>query len=216
MADRIVPAANGVNGVARGGPASRPSASPVPRKGPRSDQPNPDFRQKVAELESSADKPNDGYGEFNHSSRELGRYQLAPDSLVQTGWLGKTPQGEYYWTDKAKAHGVNSKDEFLRNPTAQEAAMTDYLLDNDQQLRANGAKKFIGMEVAGIVGTFKISEAGLAAAAHRGGPRDVRDYLRFRRDSPPGASIPLKLRDKYLPIETRLRLAEHLPYKPPK
>ena len=218
MADRIVPAsfvvpaaaANGANGAARSEPASHLPASPERRKGPWSDKSYPEMREFIAEKEQSAKKPNDGYGEFNHDSRELGRYQLKPSSLLQIGWLAKTPQGELYWTDKAKAQEVTSWDDFLRNPAAQEAAMTDYLLDNDRQLRANGAKKFIGMEVVGIVGTFKISEGGLAAAAHRGGPGDIRDYLQFRRDNPPGAPIPPKERRRFLPIETRLREAERL------
>ena len=55
-----------------------------------------------------------------------------------------------------------------------------------------------------------------SATAHRGGTTVLRDYLRFRGDSPPGASIALKLRDKYLPIETRLREAEGLRYEPPR
>ncbi|MGC2081437.1 MAG: hypothetical protein WA728_36560 [Xanthobacteraceae bacterium] len=38
-----------------------------------------------------------------------------------------------------KKYGVHSRAEFLADPEAQEKALTDYLADNERQLRANGA-----------------------------------------------------------------------------
>lgn len=202
--------------------AQRPDTTPTGRQpSPRSSnaeawmrQPNAEFRRHIATKENSADKPNDGYGELNRKSGELGRYQLAPDSLVQIGWLKKTPQGEYYWTDKAKAQEVTSRDNFLRNPAAQEAAMTEYLRENERQLRLNGSKSFLGTTIVGLEGTFKISEAGLAAAAHRQGAKGVLTYLRTQAGRNFRSPRDMSEVDKI--IETRLRQGANVIYEPPR
>ncbi len=51
------------------------------------------------------------------------------------------------WTGK---YGINSRAAFLVNPDAQEKALTDYLNDNERQLRANGACSHIGETIDGL------------------------------------------------------------------
>jgi hypothetical protein len=48
---------------------------------------------------------------------------------------------------------------------------------NEAQLKAFGADAMIGTEVDGIKEKFPISDAGLAAAAHRAGAEAVKSYL---------------------------------------
>lgn len=135
---------------------------------PWHDKPHAEIRMHIADAERSADKANDGYGEVNPTSGALGRYQLKLIALQDIEW--KDADGA--WTDRAKMHGVDSDNAFLTKPAAQEDAMTAYIDRNDEQLRANGSKIHLGRTYVGPNGkSFKVTEAGLAAAAHREGAR---------------------------------------------
>jgi hypothetical protein len=129
-------------------------------------RPHAELRVSIAGAERSAGKPNDGYGEINPTSGALGRYQLKPVAFRDIEW--KDADGA--WTDHARKHDVDSDSAFLAKPDAQEEAMTMYLKRNDQQLKANESKAHVGARYRGINGvTFEVTEASLAAAAHREG-----------------------------------------------
>ena len=101
-----------------------------------------------------------------------------PLALQDAGW--KDANGN--WTDKAKEHGVTSGEEFKKNPEAQEAAVRDYMRRNEAQMRVNGVAAQVGTTITGTYGKLvHLTEAGLAAAAHRHGPGGVRQYLERRR-----------------------------------
>ncbi|MCA3248281.1 MAG: hypothetical protein ING29_17575, partial [Azospirillum sp.] len=109
-----------------------------------------------------------GYDAMHPGSRVLGRYQIAPKAFRDIGW-----QDQYgNWTAKAKAHGVASEADFLERPDAQEAALGEYFKRNDEQLQANGSRAHLGEKYVSPIGIgFTVTEAGLAAAAHRAGAK---------------------------------------------
>jgi len=66
-----------------------------------------------------------------------------------------------------------TKDAFLNNPDLQEYAMQQNLLYNKKRLQKY-IDKFEGQTIDGIL----ITESGILAAAHLGGPGSVRKYFR--------------------------------------
>lgn len=146
------------------------------KKSPWLHHPNPAMREKLAEMESSTGKPNGGYDQKSATTTALGRYQILDGALLDAGW--KDTHGS--WTAKAQAAGVNSDDDFLKNPEAQEQALTDVTQRNTEQLRAkaNGSYARIGSTVIDSSGNkITVTEAGLIAAAHKQGARAVKDYF---------------------------------------
>lgn len=142
-------------------------------KKPWHGKPNETFRQKIAEAERSAEHKNDGYGQYAPSGA-MGRYQLTLLALRDINW--KDVDGA--WTDLARKHKIDSDSAFLANSTAQEAAMTAYIDRNEEQLKANGSKDHLDKTYKGRDGmNFTVTEAGLAAAAHREGPAATRGAL---------------------------------------
>jgi hypothetical protein len=163
--------------------------------------PNADFRNRLAEAEGSAKHADFGYGEVHNSANPrriaLGRYQMTPVAMQEAGMF------DHYgnWTGK---YGVHSQAEFLANPDAQEKALTDYLDDNERQLRANGAFTHIGETIDGLKARFPVTRAGIMAAAHREGAPAAADYLdRVHAHGLSSKGLSLKAPDR--PIETRLR-----------
>jgi hypothetical protein len=171
-----------------------------------------EFRDRLAKAEHSHDKPNDGYGEHHKGSGALGRYQLKESSLQDADFKDKA--GE--WTEKAHRLGVHDKEDFLKNSHAQEKALEASTAAKDKQLETNGAKKHLGQTVQGIKGEFEITEARLAAAAHRHGARGTKDYLDHLKNhdwkSDPATFPPGKKRE-FHETETRLRTFERAPYR---
>ena len=167
--------------------------------------PNPDFRNKLAIAEGSANKPNFGYGEANRRSGALGRYQMKPNALHAAGMI----DGQGKWTGK---YGIHSAGQFLASPEAQEKALTDYLDDAERQLRANGSFNYIGTTISGRVAPFTVTRAGLIAAGHHEGARATRAYLTNVQNSG-FASAQAKLTDRGLHVETRLRTFADAPYE---
>ncbi|CCG42834.1 hypothetical protein [Magnetospirillum molischianum] len=166
---------------------------------------NGTFRQKIAEAERSAEHANDGYGQ-RHPGGALGRYQITPNTLLQTGWkIGGT------WTDKARQHGVTSDDDFLNSPEAQEAAMSDIMREAELQADSKGLYGHSGKTYNGVGGkTVKITDGGIAAAAHRHGAGATKNYLRRRANGQQAKTPEDRTRDKQ--IEKRLRDFENAPY----
>ncbi len=105
--------------------------------------------------------------------RALGRYQLVRDAREDIGL--QDAQGR--WTGK---WGVNSAEEFLNNPVAQEKAMDAFLERTEIQLKNKPTRPLdrIGTKVQGVLAPFEITEAGLLAAGHRRGTGMVSQYVR--------------------------------------
>lgn len=112
----------------------------------------------------------------------LGMYQLSRDALVDA----RLKNSDGSWK-LGNALGVKSDDEFLRGDNArevQEKAMEAVMRRNEEQLKASGAYGKIGTQVDGIRQKFQITDTGLAAAAHRAGPRVPGTLYLSRRRQP--------------------------------
>ncbi len=107
------------------------------------------FKEAVAFKESRGD-----YGVVNQFGY-MGKYQFGKGTLDLIG-LKKI-----------------SKRDFLANPELQEKAFYAYLSRNKWVLRRD-IKWFVGRTMNGI----EVTESGILAAAHLGGPNSVKRYLR--------------------------------------
>ncbi len=107
------------------------------------------FKEAVAFKESRGD-----YGVVNQFGY-LGKYQFGKGTLDLIG-----------------IKNVN-RNKFLNNPALQEKAFYAYLSRNKWVLRRD-IKWFVGKRMNGI----EITESGILAAAHLGGPNSVKRYLR--------------------------------------
>ena len=87
----------------------------------------------------------------------------------QFGYLGKYQFG----IGTLKLIGIHNKNTFLNDPELQEKAFYANLSRNKWILRKD-IKRFVGKRINGIV----VSESGMLAAAHLGGPGAVKKYLR--------------------------------------
>lgn len=163
--------------------------------------PNPEFRQRIALAERSAEHARDGYGVRNPSSGALGRYQFLPNSLLDLGW--KNAQGG--WTPLAERHGVRSDADFLASPAAQEAAMSHFLRRVEVQLDRTGVMTRQGGSVRGLNGEeISLTGGGMVAAAHRRGSGMLARYLAHRTTTP---DAPLSARERaaFQAVERRLQ-----------
>jgi hypothetical protein len=184
----------GVLPARAGGPPRRDPASGG-RAWERS--PNPEFRERLAIAEGSANKPEYGYNEVRQSTGALGRYQMTPDALRAAGMIDASAN----WTGK---YGIHSRTQFLADHKAQEKALTDYLRDTERQLRANGGLAYIGSNIDGRLASFSVTRAGLIAAGHREGAEATLRYL--QRVAGNGfTSRGLTLDARQQAIETRFR-----------
>ncbi len=110
--------------------------------------------------------------------RESGnRYNI----VNQFGYMGKYQFGRSTLrTLKIKV----TQDAFLNSPDLQEYAMQQNLLYNKRKLQKY-IDKFEGQEINGIL----ITESGILAAAHLGGPGSVRKYFRSGKITKDGNGI---------------------------
>jgi hypothetical protein len=177
------------------------------RRGPWSNRSNPNFRQKIAEAEMSAVRDDNGYGDRNKDSNALGRYQLTPIALDQIKWRNNDGS----WTEKARQHGVESDQQFLDNPEAQEDAMDEYLRDNERQADSFKLTKRVGDKVSRPGGNFTVTLGGLMAAAHRHGARKTAKYF-AKLDSAKRHGQRPTLSKEEGQIEKRLRDFQNVPY----
>jgi len=96
------------------------------------------------------------------------------DVVNQYGYMGKYQFG----IKTLKSIGIETtKKEFLSSPDLQEEAMITLLKSNQHNLRRQ-IKKYDGKLVNGIL----VTESGLLAAAHLGGPGSVKKWLRSGED----------------------------------
>jgi hypothetical protein len=137
------------------------------------------------------------------------------DSLVESGMM--TSYGE--WTGK---YGVHSWEEFLNNPQAQEAAMSDWSDRIDHYIRSNHAAR-LTKQITGIKEDITVTESGLAAAIHKEGPGAVRAYFGWleqhgwnsRDHQEEMKKLKPEQRRSFLAVETRLREFQRTSYKSP-
>jgi hypothetical protein len=186
-------------------------AGPAAGAKPWSNKSNPSFRERIAAAERGPGHTGDGYDAKHPVSHALGRYQITPDAFQDIGWQDKYGN----WTAKAKAHGVASEADFINKPEAQEAAFGDYMKRNDEQLDRNGSRAHLGEKYVSPIGIgFTVTQAGLAAAAHRAGPKTTRsalEKLASRRNGNPKRFT----REERWAI-TRMREMADVPYERPK
>jgi hypothetical protein len=106
-----------------------------------------------------------GFKEAVGFKESQGRY-----SIVNTfGYMGKYQFGK----GTLKLIGVYNTNIFINNPGVQEKAFEANLSRNKWILRRD-IKRFSGK----IIGGVKITESGILAAAHLGGPGSVKKFLR--------------------------------------
>lgn len=91
-------------------------------------------------------------------------------SKVNTlGYMGKYQFG----TSTLRTVGIHDNSAFLNNPRMQEKAFVALIKRNKSELK-NEIKHYSGKVVAGV----KVTESGILAAAHLGGPGSVRKFLK--------------------------------------
>ncbi|MDO5977274.1 peptidoglycan-binding protein LysM [Flavivirga spongiicola] len=90
-------------------------------------------------------------------------------SVNTYGYLGKYQFGK----ETLKMIGIKNAAKFLKNPKLQERAFIANAERNKWILRRD-IKNFVGKRINGII----ITESGILAAAHLGGPGNVKKYLR--------------------------------------
>ncbi len=206
-------------------PVPVPAARPAAHEDVWPDSPiHPDFRNALHERESRGGG-NQGYEASNNGA--YGRYQMRVPALRDAGLIDARGN----WTGK---HGVKSPEDFLRNPEAQERAFADFMARTEGYVRKGDLPKHIGREIEGVQDKFRITEAGLLAAAHRQGAGMVDQYLEYQGrnqwksgkfDRIPddisqkiaelqrGLPNPQPAGDVLRSIETRLREFSGIPYR---
>lgn len=168
---------------------------------PWESQSNPEFRQRIAEAERSAEHAGHGYGLRNPGSGALGRYQFLPIALRDIGWMDA--QGQ--WNAQAARHGVTDEASFLASPAAQEAAMSAYLARQEVILERIGTMGATGTTLTGLDGRpILLSEGAMVAAAHRRGAGALARYIEHRTTTPDAPLSPAQ-RSAFASIEHRLR-----------
>lgn len=105
-----------------------------------------------------------------------GKYQMGEAALIDAGYYRKPSRrynndwsGEFLGKD-----GVNSIQDFLNNPRAQENAQIIFKKKQWGYLKAVGAHNYLGLIINGVL----ITSSGLLAGAHLKGAGSVIDYLR--------------------------------------
>ncbi|KIL96850.1 hypothetical protein CCC_01716 [Paramagnetospirillum magnetotacticum MS-1] len=171
---------------------------------------NQKFREKIAEAERSDVHPGGGYDLRNEDgSSALGRYQILEGSLKDAGW--KDSQGN--WTNKARAQGVGSDQDFLDKPDAQEVAFGDVMRRAEEQATRNGSMAHAGKDYVGPDGsTVPVTAGGVAAAAHREGAGKTHQTLAKLERQASGKAQKFDSADRR--VMRRLRQFRDTPYTP--
>ena len=117
-------------------------------------------------------------GKYNIINRfgYAGKYQMGEMALTDAGYY-KKPSCRYNndWSGIFTGKdGVNSINDFLNNPNAQENAQIIYKKKQWGYLKAVGADKYVGK----IVNGYEITSSGLLAGAHLKGAGSVIKYLK--------------------------------------
>ncbi len=85
------------------------------------------------------------------------------------GYMGKYQFGK----ETLKTIGINDSLNFISNPKLQEEAFVTLIKRNKWELK-NEIEKYSGKIISGV----KITESGILAAAHLGGPGSVKKFLK--------------------------------------
>lgn len=147
-----------------------------------------DYFNEIAFRESGGRlKPLDSPSRYSISNEYnyLGKYQMGTAALVEAGFY----QGKVYsstqiyddskWSPLAKSLGVNSVNDFLKTPEAQEVAIRNFTYKQWAQLEALGLDKHLGSEINGVL----ITPEGLLAGAHLKGSASVQKFVLYGIDS---------------------------------
>lgn len=129
-----------------------------------------DFLNDLGARESGGD-----YKAFNRYGY-AGKYQMGEMALIDCGYY-KKPSKKYNndWSGIfIGKDGVNSIQDFLNNPTAQENAQIIFKKKQWNYLKAVGADKYLGQNING----YRITASGLLAGAHLKGVGSVINYLK--------------------------------------
>lgn len=104
-----------------------------------------------------------------------GKYQMGEMALVDCGYYKKTTCNyNNDWSGKFLGKDdINSIQDFLNNPVAQENAQLIFKQKQWNYLKAVGAHNYVGKTING----YKITESGLLAGAHLKGHNAVIQYL---------------------------------------
>lgn len=104
-----------------------------------------------------------------------GKYQMGEMAMVDAGYYIKRGKFNNDWTGFFTGKdGINSINDFLNNPQAQENAQLVFKKKQWNYLKAVGADKYLGRTING----YKITESGLLAGAHLKGAGCVINYLK--------------------------------------
>ena len=150
-----------------------------------------------------------------------GYYQLTEIALRDIGLMDENNE----WTGQWE---IKETRQFLDRRDVQQQAMTKYMANMERYLHSGryDAFDYVGQEIVGIktqeiaamgsVGTpITISPVGLMAAAHRWGDGGVRSYIDYQIENDWVSNfegLDEDTRNKYLAIETRLRVFENVAY----
>ena len=129
-----------------------------------------EFLNDLGARESGGD-----YKAFNRYGY-AGKYQMGEMALIDCGYY-KKPSKKYNndWSGIfIGKDGVNSIQDFLNNPTAQENAQLIFKKKQWNYLKAVGADKYLGQNINGYI----ITASGLLAGAHLKGVGSVINYLK--------------------------------------
>jgi hypothetical protein len=134
------------------------------------------------EFADAIDEAENSHGRWNLASNEstaVGRYQILASGLRDIGLMDA--DGSWYGYPKP------DREEFLQTPELQNLAFAAYLnrkLRSVKSLKLTaedledvGLVDLVGREIDGVGGTFKVTLAGLVAAAHREGEGRLQQYL---------------------------------------
>lgn len=133
----------------------------------------------------------------------IGKYQFRSPSLQDLKYVNKNNK----WLGK---DGVRSTAYFLNHPEIQEKAVREFVDINYRAIKSHNGLPFAGKTIAGLRGTFRITIAGMLAAAHKEGGKKVCDYMKSLEKNQNGLYyFPYEKSGKdkraFLAIETRLR-----------
>lgn len=145
------------------------------------------FEEFLYEL---AQKESGGNYKAKNWANYLGKYQMGESALIDTGYYQKKHKGKANdWTGQFTGKdGVNSVEDFLNNPIAQENAQREYLQKQWSYIKDN-AENFKNKDIKGNPVTY----SGLLAGAHNSGNGYANIYMKTdgKIDHKDGNGVPI-------------------------
>ncbi len=142
------------------------------------------FKEKLSFVEAS------GFYNQENQFGYLGKYQMGKEALEAVGVYKRSAeeaaerrQNNNYRGKFTGKYGIYSKDDFLKNPAAQELISDEYKKVQWKEIKNKGLKKYIGKTIEyidenGQKQNIKLSESGLLGGAHLCGTGSLRVFLR--------------------------------------